>query len=56
MGDAAKTSLISKGLQKPNVVLVKIVDDLRYPVVLIEVESSSDVLSTVNKLANGIMC
>ncbi len=56
MGDAAKTSLISKGLQKPIVVLVKIVDGLRHPVVLIELESSSDVLSTVNKLANGIMC
>ncbi len=56
MGDAAKTSLISKASQKPDVVLFKIVDGLRHPVVLIEVESSGDVLSTVNKLANGIMC
>ncbi len=56
MGDAAKTSLISSGLQKPDVILFKIVNGLRHPVVLIEVESSSDVLSTANNLANGIMC
>ncbi len=55
MGDAAKTSLISSGLQKPDVVLFTIVNGLRHPVVLIEVESNSDVLSTSNKLANGIM-
>ncbi len=52
MGDAAKTSLISSGSQKPYVVLFKIVNGLRHPVVLIEVESNSDVLSTSNKLAN----
>ena len=54
IGDAAKTSLISSGLQKPGVVLFKIVNGLGHPVVLIE--SSSDVLSTANRLANGIMC
>ncbi len=56
MGEAAKTSLISRGLQKPDVILFKNINDESHPVVLIEVESSSSVLNTVNKLANGIMC
>ncbi len=54
MGEAAKTSLI--GLRKPDVILFKNINDERHLVVLIEVESSSSVLNTVNKLANGIMC
>ncbi len=56
MGEAAKTSLISSGLQKPDVILFKNINDESHPVVLIEVESSSSVLNTVNKLAKGIMC
>ncbi len=56
MGEAAKTSLISRGLQKPDVILFKNINGESHPVVLIEVESSSSVLNTVNKLANGIMC
>ena len=56
MGEAAKTSLISGGLQKPDIILFKNINGLRHPVVLIEVESSSSVFNTVNKLANGIMC
>ncbi len=56
MGEAAKTSLISGGLQKLDIILFKNINDLRHPVVLIEVESNSSVFNTVNKLANGIMC